>query len=112
MSRIMGFILALVLTLGGVGWLVFQLFIAEEFSRNLVVAAVIVLVMGAHWVWTDYFPVLGREGTNELDCSLFRSTTERGFPHSTLHDKGRRVASSLRFDAPRLPGAVHPRAGH
>jgi len=63
MSRIMGFILALVLTLGGVGWLVFQLFIAEEFSRNLVVAAVIVLVMGAHWVWTDYFsgPKQGRD---------------------------------------------------
>ena len=48
---------------GGVGWLVFQLFIAEEFSRNLVVAAVIVLVMGAHWVWTDYFsgPRQGRD---------------------------------------------------
>lgn len=41
MPRIIGLILAL--TVGGAGWLVFQLFIAEEFSRNLVVAAVIVL---------------------------------------------------------------------
>ena len=38
-------------------WLaVFQLFIAEEFSRNLVGAAFIVLAMGAHWLWTNYIP--------------------------------------------------------
>jgi hypothetical protein len=63
MWRTVGFVLALALTVGGAGWLVFQLFIAEEFSRNLVVAAVIVLVMGAHWVWTDYFsgPRQGRD---------------------------------------------------
>jgi hypothetical protein len=35
---------------------VFQLFIAEEFSRNLVVAAAILLAMGVHWLWTDYIP--------------------------------------------------------
>ena len=40
----------------GAGWLVFQLFIAEEFSRNLVVAAAILLAMGVHWLWTDYIP--------------------------------------------------------
>ena len=63
MSRIMGFILALALTLGGAGWLVFQLFIATEFSRNLVVAAAILLAMGAHWLWTDYIsgPRRGRD---------------------------------------------------
>ena len=54
MWRIVGFGLGLALTVGGTGWLVFQLFIAEEFSRNLVVAAVIVLATGAHWLWTDY----------------------------------------------------------
>jgi hypothetical protein len=38
----------------GAGWLLFQLFIAEEFFSNLIVAAVIVLAMGAHWLWIDY----------------------------------------------------------
>ena len=56
MWRNVGFVLALALTVGGIGWLVFQLFIAEEYSRNLVVAAVIVLATGAHWLWTDYVP--------------------------------------------------------
>jgi hypothetical protein len=41
MSRLMGLILALSLTVGGAGWLVFQLFMAEEYSRNLLVAATI-----------------------------------------------------------------------
>ena len=54
MWRIVGFISGLALTVGGAGWLVFQLFIAEDFSSNLIVAAVIVLAMGAHWLWTDY----------------------------------------------------------
>ena len=54
MWRIVGFTSALALTVGGAGWLLFQLFIAEEFSSNLIVAAVIVLAMGAHWLWTDY----------------------------------------------------------
>jgi hypothetical protein len=36
---IVGFVLALALTIGGAMWLVFQLFIAEEFSRNLIAAA-------------------------------------------------------------------------
>ena len=54
MWRTVGLVLALALTVGGAGWLVYQLFIAEEFSRNLVVAAAIVLAMGAHWLWTDY----------------------------------------------------------
>jgi hypothetical protein len=53
MWRTVGFVLALALTVGGAGWLVFQLFIAEEFSRNLVVAAAILLAMGVHWLWTD-----------------------------------------------------------
>ena len=53
---IVGFVLALALTIGGAMWLVFQLFIAEEFSRNLIAAAVIVLAMGAYWLWTDYRP--------------------------------------------------------
>ena len=56
MWRNVGFVLALALTLGGAGWLVYQLFIAEEISSNLAVAAVIVLAMGAHWLWTDYIP--------------------------------------------------------
>jgi hypothetical protein len=54
--RWFGFVLALALTVGDAGWLVFQLFIAEEFSRNLVVAAAILLAMGVHWLWTDYIP--------------------------------------------------------
>jgi hypothetical protein len=54
MWRIVGLTSALALTVGGAGWLVFQLFIAEEFSSNLIVAAVIVLAIGAHWLWTDY----------------------------------------------------------
>ena len=53
-SRILGFLLALALTVGRVGWLLFQLFVAEEFSSNLVVAALFVIAMGAHWLWTDY----------------------------------------------------------
>ena len=56
MWRTVGFVLALALTVGGAGWLVFQLFIAEEFSRNLVVAAAILLAMGVHWLWTAYIP--------------------------------------------------------
>jgi hypothetical protein len=51
MWRIVGFISGLALTVGGAGWLVFQLFIAEDFSSNLIVAAVTVLAMGAHWLW-------------------------------------------------------------
>ena len=53
---IVGFVLALALTIGGAIWLVFQLFIAQEFSRNLIAAAIIVLAMGAYWLWTDYLP--------------------------------------------------------
>jgi hypothetical protein len=56
MSRIVGLILALVLTIGGAVWLVFQIFVAEDLSHNLVVAAFIVLAMGAHWLWTDNLP--------------------------------------------------------
>jgi hypothetical protein len=37
MSRLLG--LALALTVGGTSWLLFQLFISESISRNLVVAA-------------------------------------------------------------------------
>jgi hypothetical protein len=54
MARILGFMLALALTIGGAGWLLYQLFVAEEFSSNLVVAALIVIATGAHWLWTDY----------------------------------------------------------
>jgi len=54
MPRIVGLILALALTIGGTVWLVFQIFAAEDFSRNLVMAAFIVLALGAHWLWTDY----------------------------------------------------------
>ena len=54
MSRTTGLILALTLTVGGVVWLVFQLFIAEEFSRYLVAGAIVVIATGAHWLWTEY----------------------------------------------------------
>ena len=54
MSRILELMLALALTIGGAGWLLYQLFVAEDFSSNLVVAALIVIAMGAHWLWTDY----------------------------------------------------------
>jgi hypothetical protein len=56
MPRTPGLILALALTVGGAVWLLFQLFVADDFSRNLVAAAVIVLAMGAYWLWTDYTP--------------------------------------------------------
>ena len=56
MPRTLGFILALALTTGGAMWLLFQLFVAEDFSRNLIAAAVIVLAMGAYWLWIDYLP--------------------------------------------------------
>ena len=49
-------ILAVALTVGGVVWLLFQLFIADEFSRYLVVGAIVVVATGAHWLWTDYVP--------------------------------------------------------
>jgi hypothetical protein len=42
------------LTAGGALWLLVQIIIPEHASRNLVVAAGIVLAMGAHWLWTDY----------------------------------------------------------
>jgi hypothetical protein len=45
MPRIVGLILALALTIGGTVWLVFQIFVAEDFSRNLVVAAFIVFAV-------------------------------------------------------------------
>jgi hypothetical protein len=51
MSRIVGLILALALTIGGAVWLALQIFVAEDFSSNLVVAAFIVIAMGAHWLW-------------------------------------------------------------
>jgi hypothetical protein len=63
MSRILGFILALALTVGGAGWLLYQLFVAEEFSSNLVVAALIVLAIGAHWLWDDYVKPRQEGGT-------------------------------------------------
>ena len=44
------------LTVGGVVWLLFQLFIAEEFSRYLVAGAIVVIATGAHWLWTGYRP--------------------------------------------------------
>jgi hypothetical protein len=62
MPRIFSLLLALALTIGGAVWLVFQVFVAEDFSRNLVVAAVIVLAMGAHWLWTDYRPTTPSNG--------------------------------------------------
>jgi hypothetical protein len=71
MWRIVGFISGLALTVGGAGWLVFQLFIAEDFSSNLIVAAVIVLAMGAHWLWTDYVSQ-GRKETHEYRWHDFR----------------------------------------
>jgi hypothetical protein len=37
------------------GWPAFQLFIAEEFSRNLCCCSSHRARMGAHWLWTDYF---------------------------------------------------------
>jgi hypothetical protein len=47
-------------------WLVFQIFVAEDFSSNLVVAAFIVVAMGAHWLWTDYLSRSpGKGGLNE-----------------------------------------------
>ena len=54
MSRLLELIIALALTAGGALWLLVQIIIPEEASRNLVVAAGIVLAMGAHWLWTDY----------------------------------------------------------
>jgi hypothetical protein len=56
MSRVVALILALALTIGGAAWLVFQIFVAEDVSRNLVVAGFIVLAMGAYWLWTDHRP--------------------------------------------------------
>ena len=49
-----GLILAVALTVGGVVWLLFQLFIADEFSRYLVAGAIVVIATGAHWLWTEY----------------------------------------------------------
>ena len=54
MSRLLGLIIALALTAGGALWLLVQIIIPEHASRNLVVAAGIVLAMGAYWLWTDY----------------------------------------------------------
>jgi hypothetical protein len=53
-SRLLGLIIALTLTAGGALWLLVQIIIPERASRNLVVAAGIVVAMGAHWLWTDY----------------------------------------------------------
>ena len=54
MTRTIGFILAVALTVGGVVWLLFRLFIADEFSRYLVAGAIVVIATGAHWLWTEY----------------------------------------------------------
>ena len=63
MSRTIGLILALVLTVGGVVWLLFQLLVAEEFSRNLVAGSIVVIATGAHWLWTEYTRATpGQEG--------------------------------------------------
>ena len=43
-------------------WLLFQIFIAEDCSRNLVAAALIVLATGAYWLWTDCINTA--DGTN------------------------------------------------
>jgi hypothetical protein len=62
MPPIVGLILALALTLAGALWVAFQIFVAEDFSSNLVVAAFIVLAIAAHWLWTDYLPRSPRKG--------------------------------------------------
>ena len=62
MWRTVGFVLALALTVGGAGRLVFQLFIAEEFSRNLVVAAAILLAKSPKTQSTE---VAGNIGTEQ-----------------------------------------------
>jgi hypothetical protein len=53
MSRTIGLVLALVLAVGGVVWLLFQLLVAEEFSRYLVAGGIVVIATGAHWLWTE-----------------------------------------------------------
>ena len=76
MWRTVGFVLALALTVGGAGWLVFQLFIAEEFSRKRQLSC-------SQWVSTGCgpitFQVLKGDG-RVLDCSL-RPKIERGRRH-------------------------------
>ena len=57
MTRTIGLILAL--GVGGVVWLLFQLFMAEEFSRYLVAGAIVVIATGAHWLWTEYIRAEG-----------------------------------------------------
>ena len=52
-------------------WLLFQIFIAEDCSRNLVAAALIVLATGAYWLWTDCINTA--DGTNRPKRSLPRA---------------------------------------
>jgi hypothetical protein len=63
MSWLVGIILSLALTTGGTLWLLVQIIMPEYTSRNLVVAACIVIAMGAHWLWNDYVrPKRGQGG--------------------------------------------------
>jgi hypothetical protein len=52
--RVIGFLLALGLTLGGVLWLLLQLFATGRISGNLIGAACVMFAVGAYWLWVDY----------------------------------------------------------
>jgi hypothetical protein len=52
--RVIGFLFALGLTLGGILWLLIELFATDRTSGNLVAAACIMIAAGAYWSWVAY----------------------------------------------------------
>lgn len=48
------FVVALVMVTGGGLWLLFQLFIADYVFGRLIIAACLIVGIGAYWLWAHY----------------------------------------------------------
>jgi hypothetical protein len=54
MRRKIRFVVALVMVTGGGLWLLFQLFIADYVFGRLIIAACLIVGIGAYWLWAHY----------------------------------------------------------
>jgi hypothetical protein len=52
--RIIGFVVASAMTVGGGFWLYFQLFVAERGFGKLIIGACFLPGLGAYWLWVNY----------------------------------------------------------
>jgi hypothetical protein len=54
MRRKIRFVVALVMVAGGGLWLLFQLFFADYVFDRLIIAACLIVGIGAYWLWVHY----------------------------------------------------------